>query len=144
MIHFDIYISWTISAPWCLVRANRFRTMTVNTHWRISGSWARPYYRKTHPFEMYGLFSFFSKSGQAPNRFTGKLIQSSISEFRGMTLTISLENSSKYGNSHDRVFQWISPVHYPKIEISKLDEFSSCRGKLKFRKNLDEFSSSCQ
>ena len=57
------------------------------------------------------LFSFFQN--HEPDGITGKFIQSSISEFRGMTQTISLENSSN------------SPVHDPKIEISKLDEFSS-------------------
>ena len=39
-------------------------------------------------------FQFFSKTGRELDRFTGKLIQSSIGEFWGVTETVLLENSS--------------------------------------------------
>ena len=38
---------------------------------------------------------FFQKSGREPDHITGKLIQSSIGEFWGMTQTVLLENSSR-------------------------------------------------
>ena len=38
---------------------------------------------------------FFEKPGRHLDRFTGKLIQSSIGEFWGMTQAVLLENSSK-------------------------------------------------
>ena len=40
-------------------------------------------------------FQFLWKSSHEPDHITGKLIQSSIFKFRGMTQAVSLENSSK-------------------------------------------------
>ena len=41
------------------------------------------------------IIQFFKKPGRHLDRFTGKLIQSSIGEFWGVTQAVLLENSSK-------------------------------------------------
>ena len=49
-------------------------------------------------------FQFFKRSGRELDRFTGKLIQSSIGEFRGMAQVILLENSYRPFVTYDMVY----------------------------------------
>ena len=96
---------------------------------------SQKYYWKTHPIDFKILGSDIIL-GSKVDRFTGKLIQSSILEIRGMPWAVLLENSSiKLEDTSMRIFL---------DEFSSLmDEFSSntAHGMPQNSKRLDEFSS---
>ena len=53
------------------------------------GKFLRPFYWKTHPSKNHTIQ--FKKTGRELDRFTGKLIQSSIGGFWGVTQAVLLE-----------------------------------------------------
>ena len=50
----------------------------LNPYWQISCKFLRPFNKKTHPSKIMSNQFFEKKTGRELERFTGKLIQSSI------------------------------------------------------------------
>ena len=58
------------------------------------------------------IWSFFLKSDSELHRFTGKLIQSSIGEFWGVTQAVIMENSSSPNVTYHMCYIWTGWVIY--------------------------------